>query len=116
MIQKQAVPGLTAWNLENYTNLIHNKINREKEVKPNHLSSLLEEYGDLLSDKAKHYLNIDFSLDAESSEKNTKLDEIIKNRKFQRLCHFLKLFQNGLTTFQSGWPVKRAPASAAYNP
>ena len=85
IIHKQAVPGLAAWNLENYTNLIHSKINREKEVKPNHLSSLLEEYGDLLSDKAKHYLNIDFSLDTESSEKNTKLDEIIKNRKFQRL-------------------------------
>lgn len=85
IIQKQAVPGLTAWNLENYTNLIHSKINREKEVKPNHLSSLLEEYGDLLSDKAKHYLNIDFSLDGEASEKNTKLDEIIKNREFQKL-------------------------------
>ena len=110
------MPGLTAWNLENYTNLIHSKINREKEVKPNHLSSLLEEYGDLLSDKAKHYLNIDFSLEGEASEKNTKLDEIIKNREFQELSLFLKSFQSGLIISQSGWPVKRALVSAAYNP
>ena len=60
----------------------------EDDIKPNHLSSLLEEYGELLSEKAKHYLNIDFALGKDETndsdeivEQQPKLTEIIKNRK-----------------------------------
>lgn len=96
MIHKQTaaatIPGFPNWNLENYTNYLHRaeKLRDEKpeeEVKPNHLSTLLEEYGDMLSQKAKHYLAVDFALTTENTSAdndaqngNEKLSEIIKSQ------------------------------------
>ena len=97
MIHKQqSLPSsFAAWNLENYANLLHRgaekavNCDEDVDVKPNHLSSLLEEYGELLSEKARHYLTVDFALSssddtsgvASDDEKNIKLSEIIKTRK-----------------------------------
>jgi len=82
------IPSFPAWNLDNYTALMHRAEKAsEDDIKPNHLSSLLEEYGELLSEKAKHYLNIDFALGKDETndsdeivEQQPKLTEIIKNQ------------------------------------
>ena len=103
MIHKQqSLPSsFAAWNLENYTNLIHRaeKLPSDDDVKPNHLSSLLEEYGELLSEKARHYLTVDFALGssddtsatASDDEKNSKLSEIIKTRMSTRFVDVFSL-------------------------
>ena len=110
MIHKQqSLPSsFAAWNLDNYTNLIHRaeKVihtsdDNNSDVKPNHLSSLLEEYGELLSEKARHYLTVDFALGssddtsatASDDEKNSKLSEIIKTRMSTRFVDAFSLSQ-----------------------
>ena len=96
-----ALPSFPAWNLDNYPALMHRAEKAsEDEIKPNHLSSLLEEYGELLSEKAKHYLSIDFALGKEETddsdeitEHQPKLTEIIKNRKSRLSCFYKSLFR-----------------------
>ena len=64
----------------------------EDEIKLNHLLSLLEEYDELRSEKAKHYLNIDFAFGKDDTNDSDETTEQLCLRRFY-LKNLLVIFQ-----------------------
>ena len=94
-----------SWNLENYNLLMRSSQSTNRSLagvpleitkpKPNHLWQLFTRYEEFLSEKARNYLKIDFSLDQKLYQEpdtiqNDQIRDAIKRGKFTQSYHLVK--------------------------
>ena len=104
-----------SWNLENYNLLMRSSQSANRSLagvpieitkpNPNHLWQLFTRYEEFLSEKARNYLKIDFSLDQKLYQEpdtiqNDQIRDAIKRGKFTQSYHLVKW-----TTYNNLWTV-----------